>query len=75
MNPEQLEAVVLESSYKLDEILRRLNLPQKKPGLTITAFAEASGLSYSTVCRMLNRHELRRVNGRIPYELLAKFLS
>ena len=48
---------------------------EKLPGLTATAFAKKAGISETTVYRMLDRGELHRVKGKIPYEQLRRFLS
>lgn len=76
MNAEALEAVVLETNAKVDEILRRLSpAPQKHPGMTFTAFAAKLGVDRSTVHRWYREGKIRKANGRIPYECLAKFLT
>jgi|KBSSwiStaDraftv2_1062776.scaffolds.fasta_scaffold214666_2 DNA invertase Pin-like site-specific DNA recombinase len=75
MNTEQLEAVVLAVDHKLDEILLKLNAPAKQPGLTVTEFAKRAGVGRTTVHRWYNEGKIRKQNGRIPYECLAKLLS
>lgn len=83
MNTEQLEALLVETNHKLVETNHKVDLilsklegrTQKKPGLTMVAFAEAAGVCVKTVQRWYAEGKIRKQNGRIPYECLAKFLS
>jgi predicted transcriptional regulator len=60
---------------KQDAILRLLTPVTRSPGLTISDFAAKTGLSYSTIQRKINRGELRKEKGRIPFEQLTPYLS
>lgn len=47
----------------------------RRPPLTRREFADATGLSYQTICRKVWAKEIREVDGRIPAKYLDNYLS
>jgi DNA-binding transcriptional regulator LsrR (DeoR family) len=67
-----VEQTLLEVKDTLSTILARLDA---QPSVTVSEFAQRAGISRTTVHRMLDRGELTKENGKIPFKYLRGFLS
>jgi hypothetical protein len=74
MDPTPNELAEIKAQLtRIEVMVKRLVQPNRRP-LTITEFSRLSGRSRMTVYKMIENRELRRVGGRIPFEVAEPYL-